>query len=492
MSVTPRGSRSALKAFTWLFASLSLVALMSPPGATHDEWYHATSIWCVQGVRLPYCEEVGNDDEGQFTARTNLDPVNCQRPEQEPLLCPPNQESETRFRVNSDQYPSGFYRAMSIALVPNIEVSFVLIRLLSTFIICCGVLGAVWMVPQKHRAVIFLTILTTFSGTGFYLFSSLNPSSWTSIGAGIGWIPVHAAITSNSELRLKRAGMASVGGTLILMGCVSRWDGIPFALFAVVLAVFHATWTLAPTRRKGILMVTIGACCVCVVSVSVFAKLFMNLDLRILFRYSSDQPNNFVFLTERLLEGLPNALKALGTVPTMDRILLPSIVFVCSLALLAVVVSASLNREDRLQSFVSLVIVAVIGLVIAAQVALVDDRDTGDMEPRYVYPLLIILVSWWYLSASSESLMKIGKRSREASLVVCGVFGLTSFSITERFVDRQSFGLRYLPEGPDQWWWSWLPFGPNIVVALAPLFLWFSLRNLDQLVFRTIRAETSI
>jgi len=218
----------------------------------------------------------------------------------------------------------------------------------------------------------------------------------------------------------------------------------------------------------------------------------MNLDLRILFRYSSDQPNNFVFLTERLLEGLPNALKALGTVPTMDRILLPSIVFVCSLALLAVVVSASLNREDRLQSFVSLVIVAVIGLVIAAQVALVDDRDTGDMEPRYVYPLLIILVSWWYLSASSESLMKIGKRSREASLVVCGVFGLTSFSITERFVDRQSFGLRYLPEGPDQWWWSWLPFGPNIVVALAPLFLWFSLRNLDQLVFRTIRAETSI
>jgi hypothetical protein len=52
------------------------------------------------------------------------------------------------------------------------------------------------------------------------------------------------------------------------------------------------------------------------------------------------------------------------------------------------------------------------------------------------------------------------------------IFSLFTFAAAERFVDRTSSGLRLLPEGPDNWWWSWAPFGPNVPLLFAPLFLW--------------------
>ena len=45
-------------------------------------------------------------------------------------------------------------------------------------------------------------------------------------------------------------------------------------------------------------------------------------------------------------------------------------------------------------------------------------------------------------------------------------------SYAERYVDVQTLGIRYLPEGLDQWWWVWMPVGPNVVVALAIVCLW--------------------
>jgi hypothetical protein len=78
----------------------------------------------------------------------------------------------------------------------------------------------------------------------------------------------------------------------------------------------------------------------------------------------------------------------------------------------------------------------------------------------------------------------VGRYLRLSSAVAVAAFAIASFAITERFVDWQTYGVRYLPESRDQWWWSWLPVSPNIVVFLAPLFLWFSLRSITELLSR--------
>jgi hypothetical protein len=74
------------------------------------------------------------------------------------------------------------------------------------------------------------------------------------------------------------------------------------------------------------------------------------------------------------------------------------------------------------------------------------------------------------LLARVERYLKFG------GLISTVSFTLLVFTVAERFVDKQTYTLRWLPEGPDQWWWTWVPVGPNIPMVVAPLFFWFFMR----------------
>ncbi len=459
-----------------------MVALLSPPGATHDEWYHATSIWCGQGVRAPYCSEIGPDAEIGYSAVTNLDAINCQRGREEPLLCPTDQSNENRFRVNDGQYPGLFYFSFSWLVVPSVDVSFAIMRVVNALLISSLLAMAFWLLPSRHRLVLFLVVLTTFTATGYMLFASINPSSWTSIGVGLGWLCIHAALVSIRPEARRRAALLSLGAVMFLMAVGSRWDAIPFVLVAISLAVFHAAWVRYPNVRRKLIVAAVAIPLIGFVILTMFAPARLYFDLGLLYRYDTSERDNLAFLSENLLQGLPNALRALGTVPSMDGIVMPDLVFITALTLLGFFVTRTFAARERVQIAGFIVISVVIALVIAAQVALIDDRDSGGVEPRYVYPLLLLAIGWWYLTGPSDLPRRVTRALRSMSSVAVGLFGLALFVPTERFVDRQTYGIRYLPEGPDQWWWSWMPFGPNVVFVLAVVCLWLSFRSLGEML----------
>jgi len=116
------------------------------------------------------------------------------------------------------------------------------------------------------------------------------------------------------------------------------------------------------------------------------------------------------------------------------------------------------------------------------QVAVVDNRDQFGVEPRYSYPLLLFLAGWWFLLGPTNLHERLLRYFQPLMAVNVALFALTMFTVAERFVDKQTFGLRYLPEGPDQWWWSGLPVGPNVVLILAPICLWKFFSGLKMLV----------
>lgn len=472
MSETLRYGKSVSKTFGWFFATLSFVALMSPPGATHDEWYHATSIWCAQGIQLPYCVERGNDSDGDFSARTNLPAVNCQQRSSQPLVCPTSRDIEYRFRTNSDQYPNGFYSFMNLFLGPSVESSFVVMRVVNALSISLILGISMFLMPNRHRIVLFLVILSTFSGTGYFLFASINPSSWTAVGAGIGCLPLHAALTARKEQTWKRVAMSALGIVGLVMAAISRWDAIPFIALALALAMFHGFWSMYPDRRDTILLGLVILTIVGTIALMRFSPRSLFFDLKLLYRYTPGQPDNVVFLSRNLLEGLPNALWALGSVPTMTSIQLPGVSLMGGISVFSFLFLRTFNRRDRLQLFGALLISIVIGLTIAAQVALVDNRDSGMIEARYTFPLLILLGVWWFLTAPEELVNRIRTSLKAVTAVNTAVFALSMFAVLERYVDRQSFGLRVIPDGPDQWWWTFMPFSPNVLVILAPIFLW--------------------
>ncbi len=474
MSEAPVSGRKIVKAFGWFFATLTMVALLSPPGATHDEWYHASSIWCGQGIRSPYCTE---KIDSQRVAITNLDAANCQASAASVLYCPTPRTGQSNPVTNYDLYPTLFYFVLSWFVVPSPDLSIAVVRVVSALIITVVLGLAMWLLPRRHQTVLLLVALTTFPATGFFLFGSINPSAWTAVGVGVGWLSLHAAAVSTHITRRRRVGISVVGIVACIMAVGSRYDAYPFLAVAIGLICLHVARSRFRRNRKLMLLAASTLALALLVTLEMFTPLSPFFHLRRLFEFSNGQPDNITFLSHNLVEGLPNAFLALGTVPTMSQVVLPEIVYLIGVSTVVFFVIRTFERRNILQLIGSIVVSLAIAVSIAAQVAFNDNRNQGFIEPRYVYPLFILLVSWWYALGPDDLHGRVSRHLKPAAFATTFAFFLTVFTIAERFVDRQTFGLRYLPEGPDQWWWTWLPIGPNVLVVLAPCCLWMFFRQ---------------
>jgi hypothetical protein len=166
----------------------------------------------------------------------------------------------------------------------------------------------------------------------------------------------------------------------------------------------------------------------------------------------------------------------------MTGIYIPQLVSILGVAVLVVVIGLSFNTKSRSQSAGVAATVVLSTLVALAWQAQVDDRDPFNPETRYVLPLTIFAVGWFYAFGPVDLAQSVRKHLRWMAVVVTFTFGLTVLAIAERNVDFQTWGVRLIPEGPDQWWWSWMPVGPNIVVLVAVLSMWQFLRRFPALI----------
>jgi hypothetical protein len=452
-----------------------MVALLSQPGATHDEWYHVSSIWCGHGEREPYCPRKVPESG---TAIINLDLTNCQKNQETPLLCPVNQVGQSQPVTNFGLYPPVFYFVLSWFVTPWTEASVVVVRIVSALFVSLVLGMLAYLLPRRYRLVMLLMMLTTLTGTGFYLFASINPSSWTALGVGFGWLGIHAGLAPGGVLPRRRVALICAGVLAWVMALGSRWDAAPFVALQVVLLAGHLLWLYFPHQRLRVLFWSI----VCPIALALVLQLLTPMKpsryMSHLFTFSADEPDNVAFISHYFLHGLPNVLRSLGSVPTMSGIVLPHIIFVSGLVILSWFVGHFFNKREYLQSLGAGLVVVGVSLAIMVQVAAVDDRDAFGVEPRYSFPLLPFLIGWWFLFGDDAASDRAQRYIKPAAIVVTGVFGLTMFSVAERFIDVQTYGLRILPEGPDQWWWSWMPVGPNVVLGIAIFAVWMFFENL--------------
>lgn len=465
---------------TMFFLALCLVAMVSQPGAAHDEWFHAPSIWCGQGTRPPGCYEKFQPTGTYYEAWVNLEQRICGREPTEVLHCPSNFSEPIRrlAQINTDLYPPVFYFVLSWFVVSSPEVSYLTTRFGSILIITLLLTFMIRFLPSRHLNALLLLLLTCFSTTGFYLLSSLNPSSWVTFGVGLGWLSLHAAISRDSNNATQKLVLATVGVIALSMACGSRWDAVSFVALAIVLisADFFIVRFPRSGRKAVVAILTLGV--MTWLALELLSPLSPLAYTANLFEYSEGQRDNIAFISDNLLQGFPNALAALGSVPTQSPVYLPGITYVLNIALLSYLMIRTFNRNLKIQIVGFGVVLVSIAGVIAAQVASLDSRDHGPLEPRYVYPLLLLGVGWWYLKCPPSFLGNTEKVLKKSAIIATANFGITTFTIAERYVDRQTFSFRFLPEGPENWWWSWLPIGPNMVVFLAPVFLWLFLHKL--------------
>lgn len=474
--------REIARAFGWFFAALSMVALLSQPGASHDELnFHAPSIWCAQGVRDEYCSELDYRAGSVYEAYTNIGFSPCKVEADKPLVCPPNRDGWDGTLSNKGLYPSGYFFLLSWLVLPSVEVSFALLRVTSALVLSATFFLTMWLVSPRHRMVLFLLSLTVFPSTGMFLFASINPSSWTAFGVGIGWLAVHASLENGIANLRRRLLLLSLGLISWILALVSRIDAMPFIAFTVIVVLtFEFLARLSKSRTKAVLVVTI-----CAIVLTIVAELYSPLPpiehVQSLFRFLNDGLGSEWLISEGLVTAIPNALASLGTVPTHSAFHIPEVIYLGNLAVLSVIFARTYNSANKSQLLGVVVTVLAITFACISQVNLIGNRSTGS-EPRYVYPLFLFAVGWWYLNSHADLNTRVMRLLRPSAALITGSFALWVYVVAERYVDRQTGGIRVLPEGQDEWWWSWMPFGPNIVVLLAPLFLWRYFRTMISIL----------
>jgi hypothetical protein len=461
-----------------------MFALLMAPDAVHDEMFHATNIWCGQGERKPFCQDIQMDTWSPG-AQVNFDQLTCKRAPDTPLICPPSGTGTSFRSVNfGGLYPGGFYFALSWFVVPSFELSMILTRTVSVLLVSILLAFAAALLPRRYQIALIFTLISAMPSTGYLLLSSISPSSWASLGVGIGWLPIHAALLGSSMSPSRRLMLALAGVMMWTMAIVSRWDSVLFIAASAALILAHVIY--ARKFYQNIPLVILGL-------VGLVAIFFVINDLvpihvkptrfiQLLVSYEPTEPNNLAFFTYQVLQGIPNALNALGTVPTSSGLVIPEVVFVANVSVLAVCILRVWSPENRFQLFGVSMIVLLMTTAIAAQVDLLEARDHGAIEPRYTFPLFLLAVSWWYSSSSTHALDELVSKFRAISRFSLAIFAITTYFVAERFIDRTTYSPRLLPDGLDNWWWSQLPIGPNSILALGIALFGGFLQSAQRLV----------
>jgi hypothetical protein len=465
-----------------LFASIASLALLSPVGAVHDELFHASSIWCAQGERAPYCTEITTNAEVGAYAVTNIDTRVCQSAPDRPLVCPTAQTGEMALLTNAGLYPGLFYRAMSYLVVPSADMSIVFIRLANAAVVCAAIAAALLVLPRRHRTGLLLTTLGVFNPFALYLFGSLNPSSWSIIGVLIGWLCFDALLLRDKVEKQPRSALVVLAAVGWLLAVGSRWDSVPYVALTVVVTVMHVLWRRFGRRVVAGVLAFVTAVTVGIAAIDWLTPFSTWGQVRGLFVYEPGQPDNTAFVSHYLLHAIPKALEALGEVPTMAGVFLPGVIFVANLGLLALLLVAARSRSSGVQMFGVFAGWLAIAVVLMAHHAGMDDRDPFGPSTRYVLPITAFAAAWWFTRASADFTHKVSAHVNAIRAVVVTSFALTVWTIGERFVDVQTFGLRYLPEGPDQWWWERAPVGPNAVVVFSVVLMAVAVWNLTEML----------
>lgn len=172
----------------------------------------------------------------------------------------------------------------------------VVTRVASAFFISLVLALLARLLPSRYRLVLVMVILSTFSITGYFLFASINPSSWAAFGVGVGWLGLHAALSPGTTPNKQRIALAAVGLTACIMAAGSRWDAPAFLALVGSLSIVHLLWLHFPAARIKVVVAALG------VPVALFAMLEWITplrplaSLRRLYTYPEGEPDNVAFL----------------------------------------------------------------------------------------------------------------------------------------------------------------------------------------------------
>lgn len=445
-----------------LLVALVSWAFASPVGSSPDDDYHMASIWCGAGVREGLCEP--GDGPGEMRVPEALVTISaCYAYQDEQSasceLAPIDSLVNTNRGNFSGDYPPVYYATLSLFAGDDIEASIVTMRVFNA-VLFVGILTLLYFLSTaRMRTPLMYGIMVTMVPLGMFIVSSVNPSSWAVLaGAGL-WIALTNFYAERD--RNRRIALVAMVLGLTVMGSGARSDSAVYAGVAVLVA---AALSFERSRR----FVTSSLLGVVVIGVSLFF-FFTSGQSALVDLDSSPQPGNLLVLVFGNLILLPElwigvfGYWGLGWLDTQ----MPGTVWVTTFAVFAALCFWGMRVWTRRKA-VAAAIVAFSLIVVPMYVYVHDGVMVGGyVQPRYVYPLIIMLAGVLLV----RGLTPVLELRRVQGLTIVALLAVAHAIALHINIRRYVTGVDVFSPNLDsqiEWWWA-LPFGPIWIWAVGAI-----------------------
>lgn len=443
-------------AFSILLALMAW-ALASPVGASPDEDYHLTSIWCGHGLRAGVCES-GTDSANRrisvsllqapcFAFRADIS-ASCQGsgfagPEGELLL--------TDRGNFTGGYPPVFYFFNSFFVGHDISDSVVLMRFVEAALFVL-VIAATYLAsaPGLRRPIILGTAVTMVP-LGMFIVPSINPSSWAMLSAATLAVSVLGYVTADD--RRRRLVLGGLAALSLLIGAGARGDAAMYSVVAIVAALILSLGRGARRLRRSIYPLILAVIAVFVYrstgqSGAAGGGSIDSFDIKRFARFLIDIPDLWIGAL---------GMRGLGWLDTT----MPALVWVAAFAMFAGTLYAALSGSSPRRCLA----VGVVGLALwfmPTYVQYLWNIPVGQgVQPRYILPLMTLLA---IIAFARIDGMAFRLSAAQRWIVVAGLSVANAIALhtnMRRYVtgsDVTAFNLDFNRE----WWWG-MPVGPMAV-----------------------------
>lgn len=463
---------------TGLILTLLGWALASPVGASPDEDFHLTSTWCASGGQESICESTNSpatrlvSESLTEVACFKFEPEEGARCQADSQLFNTPQLSETSRGNFHGTYPDLFYSTMHMFASPNIQVSVITMRIFNAILFAATV-TALWIfLPRTMRNSLYFSLALTVIPLGLFLIPSVNPSSWAITGVFAAFFGAAGALQqTNRKVIFPLIALALIG---LLLAGGARWDGLIYSLIAVSAAFILSKRFRIP---RGIFWISGGIAAVLLALILMLGGLDLTSQLA---GYAGSAENadgrgflgllayNIANLTE-LWAGFSGE-NGLGWLDTP----LPPTAWMTAATVLWGTLFLRLAHIGRSQMWVAVSLLALLVSVPLLTLQLGNSIVGENVQARYIFPLLIVLVGTVLLDLRVDS--SFFSKS-QLIVIVVSLFlsqALALFTNMTRYISGMGGGLSLdlNQSAVAGWWW---PVGPSPMIVLAASILGFGM-----------------
>ena len=452
-----------------VFVSLMAWALASPVASSPDDDFHLVSTWCASPNSSAYCLP-GTDSETRVVPETLVKASCFAAKPQVSAGCqngldftamPTTLTSRGNF---VGAYPPVYYATMGVFASNNIEVSVIAMRTFTVLLFTALLTALYLLLPVRRRPALVWSWLLTTVPLGLFILTSNNPSSWTTIGVGCGWIALLGFFETAADRpnMPRKIALGAIFALCAFMAAGSRGDGALYSLVAIV-----AVGILSFSRTRRFLLDSILPIAVAIMCVAMYR--FSRPIASVTEGVTSDSSNVLGAMLNNLQQvpslwmGILGKEWGLGWLDTS----MPAVVWVAGLTCFIGVgfIGARALSVRRLLVLVGGALL--LALLPAVLLALAGDNVGENLQPRYILPLVVLFAGIVMLSSDGMT----NRLTRAQWIFVTALLSVAQVIALHINMQRYISGVGNQGVNLNndmQWWWH-LPLSPMAVWIIGSL-----------------------